>query len=67
MITIEINGKSQQVAEGTTVSRLLLDLKINNKYCAVERNLELIPREQHADCELSNGDRIEIVTLVGGG
>ena len=67
MITIEVNGKPQQVAPATTVGQLLSSLKINNKYCAVERNLELVPREEHADCTLNAGDRVEIVTLVGGG
>jgi thiamine biosynthesis protein ThiS len=33
----------------------------------VERNLILIPREEHANCRLEEGDRLEIVTLVGGG
>ena len=29
--------------------------------------MELVPREQHSECKLQPGDRIEIVTLVGGG
>jgi sulfur carrier protein len=34
---------------------------------AVERNRDLVPRAQHAACALEAGDRVEIVTLVGGG
>ena len=44
-----------------------LELGINNRYCAVERNRELVPRETHPQCQLQEGDQIEIVTLVGGG
>jgi len=67
MITIKLNGEDRRVSSGWCISDLLLDLEINNRYCAVERNLELIPREQHQACQLVDGDRIEIVTLVGGG
>ena len=66
-ITITVNGQARSVAESWTVASLLADLKIENRYCAVERNLQVIPREQHAACQLQDGDQIEIVTLVGGG
>ncbi|MBL8816718.1 MAG: sulfur carrier protein ThiS [Planctomyces sp.] len=62
-----INGECRQIPDGWTIADLLASLKIENRYCAVERNLELVPREHHEACRLSAGDRIEIVTLVGGG
>jgi sulfur carrier protein len=34
---------------------------------AVERNLEIVPRSTYADTALADGDRIEIVTFIGGG
>ena len=34
---------------------------------AVERNLEIAPRSTYADTALADGDRIEIVTFIGGG
>jgi len=37
------------------------------KPVAVEVNLELVPRQRHAEHRLAEGDRLEIVTLVGGG
>jgi sulfur carrier protein len=64
---LEINGERRQIPDGWTIADLLVSLKVENRYCAVERNLELVPREQHRTCRLSSGDRIEIVTLVGGG
>lgn len=67
MITIQLNGEPRSVVPQWTISDLLRDLKINNRYCAVERNLELIPRERHTACQLQDGDQIEVVTLVGGG
>lgn len=67
MNTITLNGESRPIAADCTIAQLLEELQINNRYCAVERNLELVPREQHEDCRLQPGDRVEIVTLVGGG
>ena len=42
-------------------------LGLADTYVAVEVNLELVPRQDHARHRLAEGDRLEIVTLVGGG
>lgn len=67
MATINLNGESRDVPDTWTLADLLNDLQINNRYCAVERNRQLVPREQHAECRLADSDEIEVVTLVGGG
>jgi len=64
---IHLNGEARTVPTSWTIAELLADLKIENRYCAVERNRQVIPREQHAGCQLQPDDQIEIVTLVGGG
>lgn len=64
---IQLNGESRQVDPQWTVADLLTELGIENRYCAVERNQLVVPREQHATCHLASGDQIEVVTLVGGG
>jgi thiamine biosynthesis protein ThiS len=64
---ITINGQRREVAEGVTVAALLEQLGLANKYVAVERNLQIVPRARHAQEPLAPGDRLEIVTLVGGG
>jgi thiamine biosynthesis protein ThiS len=33
----------------------------------VERNHEVVPRASHAHTALAAGDRLEVVTFVGGG
>ena len=67
ILNITVNDKSHEVPQSATVADLLKQLEFQPKYVAVERNLELVPRATHADCLLAEGDRIEIVTLVGGG
>jgi sulfur carrier protein len=67
VVQIQVNGETQEVPDEFTVAELLVQLGLQPKYLAVERNLILIPREEHASCTLQEGDRLEIVTLVGGG
>jgi len=66
-IKVWINGAARDVAPGTTVAALLGVLKLNPRLVAVECNRELVPRAAHDRAELRDGDRLEIVTLVGGG
>lgn len=66
-VQITVNGQSRQVPDGTTLAALLEQLGLAGKPLAVEVNLQLIPRQQHSQHLLKAGDRVEIVTLVGGG
>jgi sulfur carrier protein len=66
-MTITLNGESRDVAAGMTVAELLGKLEILPKQVAVEVNLELVPRSRHNERVLFENDRLEIVTLVGGG
>jgi sulfur carrier protein len=64
---IIVNGQVRQAPDGATVADLLQELNLNDKPVAVEVNLDLIPKRRHAEHRLAAGDRLEIVTLVGGG
>jgi sulfur carrier protein len=64
---ISVNGESREVETGTTVAALVRALSVPTSHVAVELNLEVVPRTQHAETVLRDGDRLEIVTLVGGG
>lgn len=62
-----VNGQTRHQPDDATVADLLAELKLTGKPVAVEVNLDLVPRASHANHRLAEGDRIEIVTLVGGG
>lgn len=62
-----VNGESRESADGATVAQLLRELGLDRQACAVEVNAELVPKSRHADRALAPGDRVEVVTLVGGG
>ena len=64
---IQLNGQQHEIAAGATIAELLAELELDPKYLAVERNLELVPRAKHAQTTLAEDDRLEVVTLVGGG
>ena len=66
-LPIVVNGQPRSVAAKTSVASLLAELGVRPQHCAVEINLELVPRGLHAERMLESGDRLEIVTLVGGG
>jgi thiamine biosynthesis protein ThiS len=66
-ISILCNGRPREVAAGVTVAELLAELELSPRMVAVEINLELAPRATHQNRALAAGDRIEIVSLVGGG
>jgi sulfur carrier protein len=66
-VQIMVNDEARDVAAGATIADLLQELGMRPKFVAVERNLELVPRARHAECELAENDRLEVVTLVGGG
>ena len=66
-IAVVVNGKPRTVAAGSTVLELLGELGLGEKRVAVERNLEVVPRALHATTTLTDGDRLEVVTFVGGG
>ena len=66
-MTIQVNGEPQQIETGTSVAELLGELGVTQAHVAVELNLEVVPRAQHAETMLRDGDRLEVVTLVGGG
>lgn len=64
---VVVNDKEEALEGALTVRQLLEQLGLAAAPCAVEVNRQLIPKRQHEAHVLSDGDRVEIVTLVGGG
>jgi thiamine biosynthesis protein ThiS len=66
-IEITVNGAPRKVAAGTTVADLIAELGLGDRKVAVERNRDVVPRARHGEVRLETGDRLELVTYVGGG
>ncbi|MPZ48570.1 MAG: sulfur carrier protein ThiS [Dehalococcoidia bacterium] len=65
--TVTLNGKPRQVAPGLSLSALLDDLGIDRRLVAVAYNEQVIPRDTYDSVHLQDGDRVEVVRMVGGG
>ncbi len=66
-MNLSVNGDSREVPLGASIAELLDELELDPRTLAVERNMQLVPRADHATTLLVDGDRLEVVTLVGGG
>ena len=66
-MNILLNNKSETLLDGTTIQKLLEDKNIKDKYFAVEINKKIIPKSLHCRHIIKDGDRIEIITAIGGG
>ncbi|MGE5500549.1 MAG: sulfur carrier protein ThiS [Ignavibacteriales bacterium] len=64
---ISVNGEERRFEGVTDVAGLVAHLGLDTRKVAVERNLEIVPRSAYAATQLTDGDRIEIVTFIGGG
>jgi thiamine biosynthesis protein ThiS len=65
--TISVNGETRPAVAGATVVDLLRALGLDGGRVAIERNLEILPRQKWPDTQVQPGDRYEIVQFVGGG
>ena len=65
--TILVNGETRAAVPGATVIDLLRELGLDSGRVAIERNLEILPRQKWTETAVEAGDRYEIVQFVGGG
>ncbi|MDQ6972048.1 MAG: sulfur carrier protein ThiS [Mariprofundaceae bacterium] len=63
---IYVNGEERHT-DATSISSLLVELAMQGRMIAIERNLEVVPKSTYAEAMLVEGDRIEIVHMIGGG
>ena len=66
-MNIILNNELDEVLDGITIKELLDDKKIKTKYIAIEINKKIIPKSSYHEHELREGDKIEIITAIGGG
>ena len=66
-INIQVNGEPHSCKAEITMLELLSELELNPRLIAVEYNGEILHRQYWTDTLMQSGDRLEIVTIVGGG
>ncbi len=66
-MNLVVNGETRATPDGATLAELLRELALEGKPIAVELNRAVVSKDRYAQTRLGDGDRLEIVTLVGGG
>lgn len=64
---ITLNGKSRQIAPGQTLHDLVLSMNLDPAVVVAELNSDIVPGTQFAATVLRDGDRLELLSFVGGG
>ncbi|MDX8397521.1 MAG: sulfur carrier protein ThiS [Mariprofundaceae bacterium] len=63
---IQLNGETLQV-EALNLTELVLELGLEKRMIAIERNVEVVPKSEYTSTQLQEKDRIELVHMIGGG
>jgi sulfur carrier protein len=64
---IQLNGKPHTLSGETGLLKLLEDMKVNPEIVAVEVNEEIVKRADRQAVLLKEGDRVEVIRMIGGG
>ncbi|MFH1283236.1 MAG: sulfur carrier protein ThiS [bacterium] len=64
---IKVNGESVNVNANTTLFQLLDELKVKNEWVVCEVNGNIVKKDLFESQRLKDGDKLEIVSFVGGG
>lgn len=63
-----IAGVNKQIAEGTTIAKLIVDEKVENaEYVTVTLNDDFLDKEAFETTVIKEGDNIEFLYFMGGG
>lgn len=63
----KINGQDKELEDKLTIEGLVIDFGYQNQRIAIEVNQQIIPKSQHSEFTIADGDKIEIIKAVGGG
>lgn len=66
-MNIQLNGEPRQIRDALPLIQLLAEEGLAERRVAAEVNGEIVPRSQHGDHLLKDGDVVEIVHALGGG
>ena len=63
---IQLNGEEKEV-HSATLAELVAELGLERRMIAIERNLEVVSKSLYDATSIEEGDRIEVVHMIGGG
>lgn len=66
-ISITVNGETHNCFAKVKLPELLAEIGLNPRLIAIEYNGEILHKQYWSQTQLNSGDRLEVVTIVGGG
>lgn len=66
-IKVKINGKDIELKNSSTVEQMLSERGVTGTMFVVEKNLEIVTKENYANTPIQENDSFEIVGFFGGG
>lgn len=66
-INIIVNGKEVELKESKTIQDFVKERKVTGTMFVIEKNLQIIQKENYSTELLQDGDSIELVGFFGGG
>lgn len=67
-MTVTIAGVKKEIAEGTTIAKLIVDENVDNpQYVTVTVNDEFVDRDAFETTTLKENDTVEFLYFMGGG
>jgi len=67
VIKVIINGNEIELVDASTVEQMLKERNVTGAMFVVEKNLQIVAKEQYSTISVENGDSFEIVGFFGGG
>ncbi|OPY74506.1 MAG: bifunctional sulfur carrier protein/thiazole synthase protein [Syntrophorhabdus sp. PtaU1.Bin058] len=67
MVKIVINGRATEIADNTGLRDLVVSCKVKPEAVVAVLNDHVIGKDLWTDIVLNEGDRLELVSIVGGG
>ncbi|OGI23531.1 MAG: thiamine biosynthesis protein ThiS [Candidatus Melainabacteria bacterium RIFOXYA12_FULL_32_12] len=64
---ISLNGEEKEINGNSTIKDILEIINAKSPMLVVERNLEIVQKDQYETCYLQDGDKLEVVSFFGGG
>ena len=64
---ISVNGKTEQISEGSSIEEFIQLKNLNSDRVVVELNKNILKKDEWQKTILGNGDELEIIQIVGGG
>ena len=64
---VVLNGEKETLEDALTLAQLIERKGLAEKRIALEVNEQIISKSRHPQFVLNDGDKVEIITAIGGG